>query len=197
MLLFDTRDEMVRALLPAASAVAEIGVFRGEFAEVLWSTKPSKLLLVDPFEGHTVSGNADGNGVVAADLDYEFLRLYRRWLPHPEVELIRGYSPDALKDVETASLDAIYIDGDHSYAGCWRDLVAARRVVKPGGWIMGHDLEMNPAKTSHRYDFGVKKAVDTFCCALGLELHAKALDGCVSYALRLPSTGFQSSRGTQ
>jgi hypothetical protein len=35
--------------------------------------------------------------------------------------------------------------------------------VKPGGWIMGHDYEMNMQKARNFYTFGVRQAVDEFC----------------------------------
>lgn len=35
--------------------------------------------------------------------------------------------------------DLVFIDADHSYEGCHRDIIAWLKVVKPGGWIGGHD----------------------------------------------------------
>ena len=38
-----------------------------------------------------------------------------------------------------APFDAAFIDGDHSYEVARHDLLLARRLVKPGGWIIAHD----------------------------------------------------------
>jgi len=82
--------------------------------------------------------------------------------------------------------DVIYIDGDHSYQGVKRDLQLALKKVRPGGFICGHDYEMNMVRAKSCYDFGVKRAVDEFCKAEGFSICAKAIDGCVSFAIQIP-----------
>jgi hypothetical protein len=79
----------------------------------------------------------------------------------------------------------IYIDGDHSYEGCKKDLEIAYKKCKSGGYIMGHDYEMNMKKATREYFFGVKRAVDEFCQVYKQSICAKGLDGCVSYAIRI------------
>ena len=64
---------------------------------------------------------------------------------------MRMDSVEAAKRVEDGSLDFVFIDGDHSYDGCKRDIAAWTPKVKLGGWIGGHDY-------SERW--GVKRAVD-------------------------------------
>ena len=186
---FETRDEMVLKLIPPGSKVVEIGVFNGDSSEVLLKTKPERLYLIDPWDGVNISGDADGNNVKTINLEHSYYELMSRFIESKAVRLIRGRSPPALNEIcmdGTSFVDAVYIDGDHSYQGVKKDLFAAYRLVRPGGWIMGHDYEMNPEKTSARYDFGVKKAVDEFCELKGLKIHALARDGCVSYAIKIP-----------
>ena len=181
---FDTRDEMVRALIKPGATILEIGVFKGDFAAVLRSLDPALLILIDPFDGPTVSGDADGNNVIQSDLRQDYDRLRELYRGDPKVWIWRGRSPDSLKGFSDWSVDAVYIDGDHSYAGVRADLQEAHRIVKPGGWIFGHDYAMNPLKTANRYDFGVKQAVDEFCALHTLRIDAYGLDGCVSYGIR-------------
>ena len=50
------------------------------------------------------------------------------------------------------SLDFVYIDADHSYDGCMRDLKLWQSKVMQGGIIAGHDYQYPP----------VKEAVDKF-----------------------------------
>lgn len=184
MFYFPTRDEMVRTLLDPSGTWVEVGVFKGEFAAKLRALNPQLLILVDPWDGPSISGDADGNNVISTDLREDYLRLKALYANDPRVWMFKGRSPDALKGFGDWSVDAIYIDGDHSYTGVMNDLEEAYRIVKPGGWIMGHDYAINPEKTLNRYQFGVKQATMIFCAKHSLEIHALALDGCVSYAIR-------------
>lgn len=52
--------------------------------------------------------------------------------------LIRGESGGMTP--ATASLDFVWIDGDHSTAACTADIAAWLPALKPGGWILGHDI---------------------------------------------------------
>lgn len=63
-----------------------------------------------------------------------------------------GDSDDSASDFTDAYFDFVYIDGDHSFAGCLRDIKAYWPKVKVGGYLMGHDYNMQ----------SVKDAVDRF-----------------------------------
>ena len=182
---FDTRDEMIDQLIPSGGTIVEIGVFQGDFAEVLAKTNPKHLYLVDCWEaGGTGSGDVDGNNMKVFSSGEELWNSVKsRYEFYPNISIHRQYSSDFLKSLGDCSIDAIYIDGDHSYRGVKEDLNHAFPKVKKGGWIMGHDYEMNMKKAKTVYEFGVKRAVDEFCAEKGLKLFAKALDGCVSYAI--------------
>ena len=56
-------------------------------------------------------------------------------------------------------LDWIYIDGNHSYEQCIKDLKNALNIVKPGGLIIGDDYGWPDAKWQKA---GVTKAVNEF-----------------------------------
>jgi len=60
-------------------------------------------------------------------------------------------SLEAAIHVPDESLDFIFIDGDHSYNGCRRDIIHWYQKIKNTGWIIGHDYLQFP---------GVKQAVD-------------------------------------
>lgn len=60
-------------------------------------------------------------------------------------------------------IDFLYIDADHSEAGCGADLRAWAPLVRPGGVIAGDDY-------NHRAFPGVRPAWDTYAAANGLEL---------------------------
>jgi len=185
MILYPTRLQMLESLVAPNSVILEVGVFRGEFAAQLYQTlAPRKLILCDPWDGPSISGDADGNNVISVDLRAVYAKLEEVASQNSDLVLLRGRSPEALKGLADACLDVIYIDGCHSYEGVSADLEEALRLVRPGGYICGHDLEMNPAKTTAHYEFGVKRAVEEFCARHGLTISAKGMDGCVSYAIR-------------
>jgi predicted O-methyltransferase YrrM len=52
---------------------------------------------------------------------------------------IRGPSQYTLGIHEDESIDVAFIDGDHSYEGCYGDLVAVFPKLKPGATILAHD----------------------------------------------------------
>ena len=79
----------------------------------------------------------------------------------------------------------IYIDADHSYNGVLHDLKLSYEKIKDGGFIMGHDYEQNMSKTKNVYNFGVKRAVDEFCLNYNQKIIYKAIDGCVSFAIKI------------
>lgn len=183
---FNTRKEMLLAHIPKGGVYAEIGVFEGEFsAFILNSLNPTKLYMMDLFNGRAGSGDQDGNYFKIVDLGTAFLELNKKYVGDERVEIQRGNSRDLLSNLDDNTLDMIYIDGDHGYAGCKSDLELAFKKCKPGGWICGHDYEMNMEKAKTKYEFGVQRAVDEFCASKGQTICAKGMDGCVSYAIHL------------
>lgn len=65
----------------------------------------------------------------------------------------KGYSLPVAAEFDDASLDIIFIDGDHSYEGCKADIEAWLPKLREGGVMAGHDYE-------HPQFPGVKKSVD-------------------------------------
>ena len=185
MKIFETRIEMIREYCKPGNVLCEIGVFCGEFAEKLLETSPSKLVLIDPWQGVVGSGDVDGNNYVNYDLEKVYEKMVLASQAIPAIELRRGFSWNELQKYPDNYFDFIYIDGDHSYVGCKMDLTLAYQKVKPNGILAGHDYEMNFEKAKNNYNFGVKQAVDEFCLEKNLTICAKGMDGCVSYAIQV------------
>ncbi len=61
------------------------------------------------------------------------------------VELIKGYSPDALKDIP-APFTFVFVDGDHSAEGVYRDAMALEPLMESGGVICFHDASHPPVQ---------------------------------------------------
>ena len=186
MQLFPSRIEMIKTLIAKGGTYAEIGVFEGTFSKQLQSAlAPSTLYMVDLFEGMCDSGDQDGNNVVHRNLRDQYVKLLEYASEYPELKIIKGRSAEFLATLPDNSLDMVYVDGDHGYEGCKKDLIVAYSKVKPGGWIMGHDYEMNMFKARNHYHFGVRQAADEFCTTYNQTITAKGLDGCVSFGIHL------------
>jgi lipopolysaccharide biosynthesis glycosyltransferase len=183
---FDTRNEMLQYYCNKLTnpKLLEIGVFKGDFLDYLVKhCKTGSIDAVDLFEGVTCSGDSDGNNVVHYDVGKSYTELLTKYTGMTHIQLYKSDSVTFLQSREDNTYDIIYIDGDHSYSGVKNDLINAFSKIKNGGYIMGHDYEMNMKKTRNNYNFGVKEAVDEFCITYKQTILSKAFDGCVSYCI--------------
>lgn len=183
--VFPTRTEML-SVVPKHGVYAEIGVFKGEFSDVLCTQlQPRELVLIDLFSGFTNSGDQDGNNMEVVNIGDVYKRLVAVSQKFPSLRVKKGDSSSILHTFPDNTFDMIYIDGDHSYQGVQKDLHASFSKVKSGGWIMGHDFGINPEKTKNHYDFGVEKAVIEFCGLFKQGVTVLGMDGCISFGIQV------------
>ncbi len=171
-----TRESLL-SHLPKHSIGVEVGVFKGEFSEVILKlVQPSLLLLVDPWCGRIGSGDKHGENMSYIDGDTFFKdSICRRFGSNPNVRIARATSA-VLAAFPDDYFDWCYIDGDHSYDGVRFDLNILHRKVRHGGFLLGHDY-----KTS-RFP-GVVRAVDEFCKERSTFILHLTDDGCPSYMI--------------
>ena len=130
-LLLD-RSEML-SKLKKGGKVAEIGVARGEFSElILKITEPDSLHLIDIW-------NSKRYG---AGLFRRVGARFKEQIDNGCVRIHRKLSTDAAEDFDDNYFDWIYIDTDHSYATTREELVKYAPKVKHDGIIAGHDYTM-------------------------------------------------------
>lgn len=174
------------SMIPKGGRLAEIGVFAGDFSrELLDHCNPRELVLVDLWgSGQIMSGDVNGANVRVISGDELERRVRERFAGFPEVKVMKGDSR-VLKLIRAEGFDAVYVDADHRYEGVRRDLLAAFRVLKPGGLLMGHDYEIDPAKAGQAWQFGVRDAVDDFCRDYRQKIVALSRDGCASFAIEV------------
>lgn len=146
-----TNRDILLENLPRQAVVAEIGVFKGDFSQkILNTTDPVVLHLIDSWGGTTGTTN---------------LELVRqRFAPEisaGKVRLHRQKSIAALGQFPDHYFDWVYLDTDHSYPTTAAELALCARVVKPSGWIAGHDYVTGNWNGGVRY--GVVEAVNAFC----------------------------------
>lgn len=62
-------------------------------------------------------------------------------IKHPDrTDILKDYTTEAAKTVYDGSLDFVFIDADHGYEGCLRDIKAWDSKVREGGIVFGHDI---------------------------------------------------------
>jgi SAM-dependent methyltransferase len=153
------------ARLPQGSVGAEAGVANGDFsAMILEIVRPRRLHLIDLWGEARFAPGAER---VAARFAAE--------IAAGTVEMRRGYSTERLAEFEDGALDWVYIDTDHTYATTLEELRIARRKVRPGGLILGHDYATgNPVAPAV---YGVIPACHRFCAEEGWRYRYLALEG--------------------
>jgi hypothetical protein len=133
---------------------AEIGVWEGDFSEVLCKGCPGiRLLCVDCWEHYEPYLDGPPAKRVA-----RAQRIARKRLEPYGCEIVKAFSVDAVKDVPDGSLDFVYIDGNHSLEYTVQDLTRWSRKVRSGGIVSGHDYFF----FEHRFKIGVVQAVHAY-----------------------------------
>lgn len=154
-------DEILKRLPPGHVVGAEIGVFSGATSARLLRREDLILFMVDPWtefvaDGVVIATNEDQEkNFKAAQEATEFAQNRRH--------IVRMDSGMAAACMDDASLDFVFIDGDHSYIAVSADIRVWLPKLKRGGLLCGHDYS-NPD-----YEFGgeVKRAVDAAAKANG------------------------------
>lgn len=136
--------------LPADPVVVELGSWKGRSAvaicEALESSGGGRLYAVDAFSGH--------HGEFAA-LDPELLGVFRaNTAGFDQLEVVVGDSAQAASGFQDGSVDLVFVDADHSYAGVVRDLRAWRPKLKRGGTMAGHDWGWVGVRVAVRETYG-------------------------------------------
>lgn len=127
----------------------EVGVLKGEHAEVLCQHNPNlKLYCVDAWQGYR--GYTDY-------LDKRLQSFYdeaRERLASYNCVLVRKFSVEAAKDFADSSLDFVYLDGAHDFQNVVNDIAEWTKKVRPGGVLYGHDFKRttNPNFNCHVVD---------------------------------------------
>lgn len=129
-------------------AIIEIGSYIGE-STMQFARRFKQVVSVDPFVD-----DYDLND--PACHCWPFNMVYEKFLhntmPYPNIKSIRLTSDEAVGILKQYQFDMLYIDGLHTYDGVIADISNYKSLIKPGGFIAGHDYIENA--------FGVKKAVD-------------------------------------
>lgn len=124
---------------------AELGVSQGRFTLFLCSVMHDmKMFCADMWAEHPENINSPIPGAeVYEGWKHEenfqkFSQLAKDYFPD-RISINRMDSAEAALLVLDGSLDFVFIDADHTYEGCKRDIEAWSPKVRKGGMISGHD----------------------------------------------------------
>ena len=114
----------------------EVGVCAGRTTEAMLAALPNlQLIGVDPWVPYSEVAR-DGTW----HTDNQALAEQVRERYPDRLRFIREPSLVAVREFEDASLDFVFIDGDHRYEPCLADIEAWTPKVRPGGMVIGHDF---------------------------------------------------------
>lgn len=133
----------------------EVGVAEGNYSRDFLRNWPGFYVMVDRW------AHIDGYDDVMNGPDEEHEKRFRQAMMvaaqyADRCSVYRMDSATAADRFDARSLDFVYIDADHSYDGCRRDILAWASRIKQGGILAGHDYYNNPP-------FEVRKAVAEVC----------------------------------
>jgi len=118
------RESDLLAELTAGKCVLEIGSYLG-YSTVWMALNGAEVHAVDPHEW--------------LDSGPEFIANVQRYHVEDRVYDVRLRSQDLNPNGLGPAFTAAFIDGDHTYEQARFDLQLARRLVRPGSWIIAHD----------------------------------------------------------
>ena len=142
-------------------SICELGVFEGENFMRMIDHQPRIAVAVDSWvEDGNAGRNDSGYDQQKLDTQYEtFTKIVR---DRPFVQIYREYTFDAVRHFPDEYFDLIYIDADHTYEGCSRDINDWFPKIKKGKFLIGDDFSNGTApNTGVRFE--VIKAVEEFC----------------------------------
>jgi predicted O-methyltransferase YrrM len=165
----DYRDlyQAIAAELPDGSVFAEVGSWMGQSIIVLAQElqnlgKKATLICVDTFKGEQ---NQAAHVAAVANAGGSIRHIFEANVKAAQVDdMIRVIEGDSAESAALFSgkLDGVFIDADHSYNGCKRDVEAWFPKVKTDGIFCGHDYPWHE----------VKRAVDEHAAANGYQVGA-------------------------
>jgi len=150
--------------------ICEIGVRNGQNFELMIRHNPKEAVAIDSWIEDGVIGRNDCRYTQEV-LDEQYNNFKADMADKPFVKILRAYSFDAVKQFDDDYFDFVYIDADHTFEGCYKDIVDWYPKVKKGGVLCGHDYVAKSHRTRYgeRLNFGVIEAVQKYSKENNLE----------------------------
>lgn len=149
--------------------ICEIGVDEGDNFSMMIEHNPKVAVAIDAWKNDWVISRND-QGYQQKELDQIYATFKARMIGKTFVKICREYSFDAVKHFPDEYFDLIYIDADHAYEACLKDIEDWYPKVKKGRFLIGDDyVDTIAPKTGVK--FGVIKAVNQFARINNLQVY--------------------------
>ncbi len=139
---------------------AEIGVLKGDYANLISMQSPSKLYLIDPWISIPDISHR-WHSVPQEEMNNYKNEVFNMFSNNDKIQILEKYSVDAVIGFEDNYFDWVYLDANHSYSFVKEDLNNWWVKLKPNGYICGNAYVDSPV-ARNVLDFGVIPAVDDF-----------------------------------
>ena len=172
------RDNLIQQY-PKGGVWAEIGVYRGDFSQKIFDTcEPSELYLIDNWrfeirDHNPFSEKAENFSGFAGKIHWQhfgddpnatqeqnYQHVKSRFAHAPQVKVVRANSIEGIQSLPDSHFDVMYVDANHQYEYVLRDMMEARKKLKPGGIMQMNDFYEGPGGAEQ--NLGVMGAVNTF-----------------------------------
>lgn len=139
--------------------ICEIGVCRGGNFKEMIKHNPRVAVAVDSWVNDGVISRNDV-AFSQEELDRQYIDFKKDMADKSFVKIYREYSFDAVRYFKDDYFDFVFIDADHTYHACLRDIEDWYPKVKKGKFLLGDDYRVATLRTG--VEFGVIEAVKTF-----------------------------------
>ena len=163
-ILMDLKDITLRSEIPEFLKthgrnrfVAEVGVRFGYNFQQLITCNPEIAFAIDHWNVGKNKAEQD-TGLTQVDLEKIYQDIFKRFMYYPNVRILRMRSDYGPALFPKAFFDYVYLDADHSYEGCLRDIKCWWPLVRQGGILAGHDYIETDSRNGT--SFGVIQAVE-------------------------------------
>ena len=138
--------------IPENGTIVEVGCWLGKSSSFLVDAKKpnQKVICVDTWKGSPSELDTHHTLVKTSNI----FEIFKDNMGDRDYQAIKKSSVEAAKSFEDDSLDAVFIDAEHTYDAVKADIEAWYPKLKNGGYISGHDYYMGWP--------GVCQAVDSF-----------------------------------
>ncbi len=152
--------DLIKEVNLEGKVICEIGSFLGVSTEAFALFGPLKIYAIDIWGMDENYKDLYANRKEGwADTESIFRERMKKY---PNIEIIKDFSLNAVKNFDDESLDMVYIDGDHSYEAVKEDITAWLPKVKREGYICGHDYYNNVEKAVNECIDNYSTPIKTF-----------------------------------
>jgi predicted O-methyltransferase YrrM len=115
--------------------IIEIGSYVGE-STMIFADRFKEVVSVDPYINDY---DLEDAACSFAPFDKVYEQFVRNTLSIPNIKSIRETSENAFSILKDQQWDMVYIDGLHTLEGVSYDIEHYKTIIKPGGFVCGHD----------------------------------------------------------